>query len=66
MIDGIFDTVAPRRGPGPRPEGYTIDDTAGCSCEQILAAQGLELDKGQTMFGCSISVMDDWVELVTP
>jgi predicted extracellular nuclease len=62
--DGVFDTVAPRRGPSPRPDGYSIEDTAGCSCEQIIAEQGLE--DGQTKFGCSISVIDDWVDLVSP
>jgi len=36
----------------------------GCSCEQIIDAQGL--GGGHAKHGCSISVMDDWVELVTP
>ena len=60
--DRDFDTVAPT-GKGPS-RSYSTTDTAGCSCEQIIAAQGL--GKGHTKFGCSISAMDDWVELVTP
>jgi len=58
--DFIFDTNAPKgNGPG---RSYTTTDTAGCSCEQIIAAQ--DLGKGHTKFGCSISVMDEWVALV--
>ena len=60
--DFDFDTVDPK-GKGPS-RSYSTTDTAGCSCEQIIAAQGL--GKGHPMFGCSISAMDDWVELVTP
>lgn len=63
LIDGdtVFDTTLPAGiGPG---RSYTTEDTGGCSCEQIIAEQGL--GKGHTMFGCSISAMDDWVALVT-
>jgi hypothetical protein len=60
--DSEFDTTAPN-GNGPN-RSYTIEDTAGCSCEQIIENQ--ELGKGHTKFGCSISAMDDWVELVNP
>jgi len=60
--DGVFDTKAPK-GKGPKRH-FDIGDTAGCSCEQIIEAQGL--GNGHTKFGCSISAMDDWVELVTP
>lgn len=60
--DFEFDTKAPRgKGPG---RSYSTPDTAGCSCEQIIAEQGL--GKGHTKHGCSISAMDDWVLLVTP
>ncbi len=55
--DNVFDTTAPK-GKGPN-RSYTTDDTHGCSCEQIIEAQGL--GKGHTKFGCSISAMDDWV-----
>ncbi|MHC4221566.1 MAG: hypothetical protein ACYST9_04015, partial [Planctomycetota bacterium] len=65
LIDGdsTFDTAATGKGEGPN-RCYIIEDTAGCSCEQIIAAQGL--GDGRTKYGCSISVMDDWVELVAP
>jgi len=56
-----FDTVIKDNGMGPI-RSYTIEDTAGCSCEQIIEAKGL--GDGHTKFGCSISAMDDWVEFV--
>jgi len=60
--DFEFETTAPK-GKGPN-RSYLIDDTAGCSCEQIIEKQGL--GNGHTYHGCSISAMDDWVELVNP
>jgi hypothetical protein len=59
--DGNFDTVRPN-GNGPR-RSYTIQQTRGCSCEQIIVAVGA--GEGHRKFGCSISVMDDWVALVS-
>ncbi|MBT9556422.1 MAG: thrombospondin type 3 repeat-containing protein [Myxococcales bacterium] len=57
--DGIFDTTMPKgKGPG---RSYTIEDTAGCSCTQIIAALGL--GEGHSKHGCSISAMDEWVAL---
>lgn len=38
---------------------FTIQQTAGCSCEQILAAQGF--GKGQAKHGCSQGTMEDWI-----
>ena len=61
--DSEFDTVIKGMGMGPM-RSYSTADTAGCSCEQIIEAQGL--GKGHSKNGCSISVMDAWVELVTP
>jgi hypothetical protein len=58
--DGIFDTTSPN-GKGPQ-KSYSIADTMGCSCEQIIAAQGL--GEGHTKHGCSISAMDEWIALV--
>ena len=55
-----FDTTAPK-GKGPQ-KFFTIDDTAGCSCEQII--EELDLGQGHTKFGCSISAMEDWVAIV--
>jgi hypothetical protein len=59
--DMLFDTVTRGMGNGPG-RGYSTSDTAGCSCEQIIEAQGL--GDGHTKHGCSISAMDDWVKLV--
>ena len=62
--DGLeFDTLTKGKGKGSN-RSYTIEDTAGCSCEQIIDAQGL--GGGHAKHGCSISAMDDWIELVTP
>jgi hypothetical protein len=60
--DGVFDTTAPK-GKGPQ-KSFTIQDTAGCSCEQIIVEQGL--GEGHEKYGCSISAMEDWINLVTP
>jgi len=38
------------------------DALAGCSCEQIIDMQ--KLGDGHTKHGCSISAMDDWVDVV--
>jgi hypothetical protein len=60
LIDGdtTFDTKAPK-GKGPQ-KAFTIDDTAGCSCEQIIEELGL--GKGHAKFGCSISAMEEWID----
>lgn len=60
--DGVFDTTLPK-GKGPE-KSFTIEDTAGCSCEQIIKEFGL--GKGHTKFGCSISAMEDWIEYIQP
>jgi hypothetical protein len=60
--DDVFDTTAPR-GKGPR-KSFTLQDTAGCSCEQIIAALGL--GEGHVKFGCSISAMEEWIDSLTP
>jgi hypothetical protein len=60
--DTMFDTTEPfGEGPG---NSYDTADTLGCSCEQIIAEQGL--GQGHVKHGCSIEVMDDWVALVNP
>lgn len=56
----VFVTTRPK-GKGPN-RSYTTEDTAGCSCEQIIDA--LDLGSGHTKFGCSISAMDDFVQLM--
>ena len=64
LADGDLDfDITPPNGNGPN-RSYSTTDTAGCSCEQIIDAQGL--GKGHSKFGCSIGVMDNWVSLVNP
>jgi predicted extracellular nuclease len=53
--DGVFDTAAARNS----PLTFTINDTRGCSCEQILERTGAGF--GQTFFGCSAGTMKSWV-----
>ncbi len=58
--DGIFDTTPPNgNGPG---DVFTIFDTGGCSCEQIIEARGL--GEGHRKFGCSLGAMRTWVGVV--
>jgi len=52
------------KGSKGRDRSFTTADTAGCSCEQIIEAQGL--GGGHSKHGCSNGVMDKWVKLVTP
>lgn len=60
--DGQFDTNPPNgNGPGAV---FTLGDTAGCSCEQIITAQGL--GEGHVRHGCSVGAMRNWVALVNP
>jgi len=56
--DRTFDTITDAWLPTP-PATFILDDTAGCSCEQIIAAEGL----GQhfTNYGCPLNVMNDWI-----
>ncbi|MCH9649260.1 MAG: hypothetical protein K0U98_13555 [Deltaproteobacteria bacterium] len=59
--DGQFDT----RTPGNRPptEAFSLLQTGGCSCEQIIEQRGL--GQGHRKFGCSTGVMRGWVGSVT-
>ncbi|WP_412061364.1 thrombospondin type 3 repeat-containing protein [Rubrivirga sp. IMCC45206] len=65
LVDGDyqFDTVVRGRGNGPG-RSYTTADTRGCSCEQII--DELDLGNGHEKHGCSIGVMDRWVESAGP
>ena len=60
--DGIFDTS--QNGQGGPNRDFTVGDTGGCSCEQIIEAQ--HLGKGHEKFGCSLGAMRNWVKLVNP
>jgi hypothetical protein len=57
--DGIFDTTMPNGQGNGLDRSFTVEDTAGCSCEQIIDALGL--GKGHEKFGCSTGVMETWV-----
>ncbi len=65
--DGVFDM---RRFPFGRivPSPFTVEDTAGCSCEQILDNLGSRkhgrFRKGQMKFGCSYGVLKWWMRRV--
>jgi hypothetical protein len=56
----VFDQALPQAG---SHASYTLGDTAGCSCEQIIEAQGL--GNGHTKAGCSNGEMEAWVEYVS-
>ena len=58
LVDGDteFDTSPDNRRVGNRGSGFTLEDTAGCSCEQIIDI--LELGQGHVKFGCSTGVMN--------
>ena len=68
--DFEFDTASSDKGSKKSKKSnggdrsYSTSETAGCSCEQIIEAQGL--GKGQMKYGCSAGVMDNWVKLVAP
>jgi predicted extracellular nuclease len=55
--DDIFDMKTAKNGKAK--ESFSLADTAGCSCEQIVEKQGL--GKGHLKHGCSVGVMKNWV-----
>lgn len=57
---GNFVTYHPRGK--QHSQVFTVSDTGGCSCEQIVDAQSL----GEVYrdFGCSYSVMENWVNSI--
>jgi hypothetical protein len=57
--DGVFRSGEAKGGGNGPGGGYTIFDTGGCSCDQIIDEMGLGL--GHERFGCSTSAMDAWV-----
>lgn len=60
--DGLFDTVTPAR---KAPKwSFTIEQTAGCSCDQILSALGV--GKGLRKYGCPLEVMTTWLSTLSP
>jgi len=57
--DGTFETAGPSTGRENGP--YTLEQTRGCTCRQILSA--LHLGEGQAKYGCATGVMDRWISL---
>lgn len=51
--DGVFDSKPPRQPP------YTLKDTHGCTCTQILDALGKE--GGNRKHGCPEGIMSGWI-----
>lgn len=51
-------------GEGPQKE-FTMEDTRGCSCEQILETMGGKMT-GHSKFGCSIGVMENFIASMQP
>ncbi|MBT8063672.1 MAG: hypothetical protein KJN94_01535, partial [Gammaproteobacteria bacterium] len=51
----VFETAPPN----PQGVEYTLVDTAGCSCVQIV--ENLGVGGGHLKHGCSFSVMDEWL-----
>jgi predicted extracellular nuclease len=62
--DRIFDTTLPNGNGTGLDRSFTIEDTAGCSCEQII--DELHLGSGHTKFGCSTGVMESWIMKIQP
>jgi hypothetical protein len=60
--DGVFDTTPPPGGGNGPDFNFTVEDTRGCSCEQIIEA--MALGWGHTKFGCSTGAMLQWIDLV--
>ena len=61
--NGVFDTTPPP-GRGAARRRFTIEETAGCSCAQIIVE--LRLGNGARKYGCPGDVMQEWVESVSP
>ena len=59
--DGIFDTKPPKGGT-PHQLSFTIEDTTGCSCEQIIRA--IDLGRVHRKHGGSVSALEAFVELM--
>jgi len=55
--DGEFETTVPE-GQQPPPH-YTLVDTGGCSCEQIVSI--MDLGTHNLRYGCRTDVLDDWI-----
>jgi hypothetical protein len=55
--DFVFDTVPPPGGGAAK--SFTVADTQGCSCEQIIDRLGL--GAGHRKHGCSAGALEEWI-----
>ncbi len=64
--DEYFTTLIPGKKPRQTDSSFSIADTYGCSCEQILEKLATITHKdyeGHYKYGCSKSVIEDWINL---
>ena len=61
--DGVFNVGAPRGRGRSAADVYTLQDTGGCSCEQIIVA--LRLGEGHRRHGCSVGVLSEWFDQIS-
>jgi hypothetical protein len=61
-MGGVFQTVAPWGRRSRTRFLYTLLDTQGCSCGQIVEALGL--GEGHRRFGCSSGALQAWINLI--
>lgn len=62
-INGVFVFDKGRPGGGVEASQFSIEETGGCSCEQILdKLPGNRI--GLYRFGCSYGIMSNWVRYV--
>ncbi len=59
LVDGdrTFDTATAK---AVVPSQFTLDDTGGCSCDQIIGRLGL--GAGQRKYGCTLDTMLSWID----
>ena len=62
--DTEFDTGVAKGKSEKPPRSFTIEDTKGCSCDQIIGVLGL--GGGHEKFGCNTDAMDTFIDLVNP
>ena len=56
---GIFTRGEPRGNGGGADTEFSLTDTRGCSCEQIIETMGL--GEGHRKYGCSRGIMLEWL-----
>jgi hypothetical protein len=61
---GDFETASSLGGGNGSSMSFTLQDTHGCSCEQILSHQGRA--RGQFNYGCATGTMLSWIQNNAP